>query len=167
MLWLWRWKYDSNERGGLDNSDLTSKPSESPSHFEISSSSSNPTPLMSQSKASQCSNKPVGWHDSDGSIYDCNWYALTNQNCKNYGHKYMNFGKTANEACCSCGGGSNPCRDVQGWHDSGGTKYNCEWYSELLHCIQYGDKYENGGYTANQACCVCKFYKSSQEMYQF
>ena len=151
-------------REDLDSVNSTSEPTEAPSYSKTLTSSSNPT--LYQSKSSQCSNTPVDWYDSDGSLYDCNWYA-SSHNCKNYGHKYINFGKTANQACCSCGGGSSPCKDVEGWHDSGGTKYNCEWYSEPLHCIQYGDKYENGGFTANQACCVCKFNKKSQEMYQF
>ena len=156
-----------NESDDSEIVDSTSEPSEAPSYSKTFTPSSNPTQLLSQSKAPECSNSPDDWYDSAGPQYDCNWYALSH-NCKNYGHKYKNFGKTANQACCICGGGSSPCEDVQGWHDSGGTKYNCEWYSKSLHCIQYGDKYENGGYTANQACCACKHNnKSFKEMYQF
>jgi len=69
---------------------------------------------------------------------------------------YENFGKTANQACCSCGGGSKPCTDVPGWHDADGTQYNCQWYSRFRRCQRYGDLYRNFGYTANEACCVCK-----------
>ena len=36
---------------------------------------------------------------------NCNWYAEGN-NCEIYGSSDVNFGKTANEACCVCGGGS-------------------------------------------------------------
>ncbi len=56
---------------------------------------------------SSCSDSPRGWHDSGGAAYSCAWYEYSkNFNCKAYGDKYRNFGKTANEACCTCGGGS-------------------------------------------------------------
>lgn len=51
----------------------------------------------------RCSNSPRGWYDSDGPSYDCAWYAQGN-NCQRYGSGYRNFGRTANEACCACGG---------------------------------------------------------------
>lgn len=44
------------------------------------------------------------WHDSDGSYYDCAWYAEGTR-CSIYGSGYVNFGYTANQACCACGGG--------------------------------------------------------------
>lgn len=53
-----------------------------------------------------CFNDPVGWHDSDGSFYDCAWYSQNN-NCNSYGGQFANFGKTASEACCVCGGGKD------------------------------------------------------------
>ena len=43
-------------------------------------------------------------YDSDGSEYDCEWYSQ-GSNCEMYGDFFENFGKTANEACCACGGG--------------------------------------------------------------
>jgi len=52
-----------------------------------------------------CADSPQGWHDSDGSDFHCGWYAQGN-NCQRYGSGYRKFGKTANEACCACGGGS-------------------------------------------------------------
>ena len=52
-----------------------------------------------------CSDNPSNWYDSDGSFYNCGWYARGN-NCQTYGDGYRNFGKTANEACCACGGGN-------------------------------------------------------------
>ena len=55
----------------------------------------------------QCSDKSVknlAWHDSDGADYNCQWYALGN-NCAESGDSYANFGMTAKEACCACGGG--------------------------------------------------------------
>lgn len=51
-----------------------------------------------------CEDNPKDWYDSDGSRFDCEWYSR-NFNCERYGGSYKNFGKTANEACCSCGGG--------------------------------------------------------------
>lgn len=43
----------------------------------------------------------LNWHDSDGSVYDCDWYAEGN-NCATYGNAFSNFGATANQACCVC-----------------------------------------------------------------
>jgi len=51
-----------------------------------------------------CQDSPLGWHDSDGAQYNCAWYAQ-GTNCQSYGDSYENDGKTANEACCACGGG--------------------------------------------------------------
>jgi hypothetical protein len=51
-----------------------------------------------------CSDVPSGWKDSDGD--SCQVYA-DNDWCEQYGDGYANDGKTANQACCSCGGGSN------------------------------------------------------------
>lgn len=43
------------------------------------------------------------------------------------------------------------------WYDSDGPVYDCEWYgSDERYCAQYGNHYSNWGYTANEACCVCK-----------
>ena len=54
-----------------------------------------------------CVDNPEGWYDSDGPTctYDCNWYS-SGTNCASYGDSYANFGTTANQACCVCGGGS-------------------------------------------------------------
>jgi hypothetical protein len=46
----------------------------------------------------------AAWHDADGSQYNCDWYAL-GTSCSDYGTSYANFGMTASEACCACGGG--------------------------------------------------------------
>jgi len=51
-----------------------------------------------------CDDNPQGWYDSDGTVYDCQWYAKNN-NCNRYGHSYKNMNRVANEACCICGGG--------------------------------------------------------------
>jgi antibiotic biosynthesis monooxygenase (ABM) superfamily enzyme len=49
--------------------------------------------------------------------------------------------------------GGNQCQDIQGWYDSTGPKYNCTWYTE--DACKIAAMYENDGYTANEACCVC------------
>ena len=51
-----------------------------------------------------CINDPKGWFDIDGDVYGCEWYAIESY-CELYGSGFQNFGKTANEACCVCGGG--------------------------------------------------------------
>ncbi len=105
----------------------------------------------------ECIDEPEGWYDADGEEYNCEWYGEPGENrCNNFGELYENFGTTASEACCVCGGGSVPCDDVPDWHDADGEEYDCAWYSEFLRCEKYGDLFENYGYTANEACCVCK-----------
>merc|ERR1712195_19459 len=44
------------------------------------------------------------WHDSDGEQYDCTWYGDYN-GCSAYGDGYSYGNYTANQACCTCGGG--------------------------------------------------------------
>lgn len=51
-----------------------------------------------------CQDSPLGWYDSDGPYFNCDWYAVDNR-CQLYGNFYQNFGATANQACCGCGGG--------------------------------------------------------------
>lgn len=105
-----------------------------------------------------CVNEPINWHDSDGSAYNCNWYGNHPRRCPKYGHLYPNNGKTAKQACCTCGGGAGgvACEDVPLWHDKDGQKYNCAWYSIGFRCKKYGTLYANNGHTANTACCACK-----------
>jgi hypothetical protein len=45
------------------------------------------------------------WSDSGGAQYNCQWYAQENKYCRLFGHQFEKFGMTANEACCTCGGG--------------------------------------------------------------
>ena len=52
-----------------------------------------------------CFDNPEGWFDSDGEQYNCEWYAIGSR-CAAYGDSYANNGKTANMACCACGGGT-------------------------------------------------------------
>ena len=45
--------------------------------------------------------------------------------------------------------------DGSAWHESTGDDYDCDYYNEDDRCDDYGDDYEYGGYTANEACCTC------------
>ena len=102
----------------------SAKPSSSPTI-----ATEKPSPGLS-TIVNDCDYLPFKWHDPDGSNYDCAWYAALNR-CSLYGDSYPNFGKTANEACCACGGGSQSvCQNIQGWYDSDGVKYDCSWYSQ-------------------------------------
>ena len=63
-----------------------------------------PAPTPTPPTGGRCSDSPSGWHDSDGPKYNCAWYSIGNR-CQRYGDGYANRGKTANQACCVCGGG--------------------------------------------------------------
>ena len=43
----------------------------------------------------------------------------------------------------------------QGWYDSDGADYNCQWYALVNNCSNFGNGYANNGITANEACCAC------------
>jgi Subtilisin-like serine proteases len=120
-----------------------------------------PTNSPTASPVETCYDSPSNWYDSDGPTFDCVWYAVGDR-CATYGNYYENFGKTANEACCECGGGTTTppppgtCLDSpQGWYDSDGPTFDCQWYSVDNRCSLFGDSYANGGVTANMACCDC------------
>ena len=68
--------------------------------------SSKPTTEPTSSPSGVCTDDPVGWYDIDGPIFDCAWYKEGN-NCSLFGNNYENFGKTANQVCCVCGGGND------------------------------------------------------------
>ena len=117
----------------------------------------------------QCSDVPLGWYDAYGD--NCAWYAEGSR-CHDYGNANKNFGKTANQACCSCGGGSlvesvaeddmqlsdpvlsdNMCWDTPDWTDSVGD--SCTWYEQGDNCLYYGDEFATAKGNANEACCAC------------
>ena len=77
------------------------------------------------------------WYDAHGKKFDCRYYSY-GRNCEIFGHVFPNFGMTANNACCVCGGGclDDPSFDI-----------NCSSYvADPSAC--------NGD--ANKACCACK-----------
>jgi hypothetical protein len=144
--------------GGGDDTSVTSAPTVSPSIIR-----------------SETCNDVEGWHDSGGAQYNCQWYKANdhNQVCNAYGNMFSFGGMTANTACCICGGGDDTsvpsvptvspsitptetCNDVEGWHDSGGAQYNCQWYARVQQaCSLYGNQFMKDGLTANDACCTC------------
>ena len=129
----------------------TKAPTRTPSRTPSRSPSKTPTKAPGV-----CVDNPQGWYDIDGPTYSCPWYAQ-GSNCASYGSGYANFGKTANQACCACGGGLiTTCTDNPvGWYDIDGPTYSCAWYAQGSNCASYGNAYANFGKTANQACCVC------------
>ncbi len=58
---------------------------------------------LSSSRA-ECFDSFVGWSDVGGAKYNCEWYAKKG-NCDDYGNFFENHGVTANDVCCTCGGG--------------------------------------------------------------
>eukprot|EP00551_Chaetoceros_affinis_P000156 CAMPEP_0203637930 /NCGR_PEP_ID=MMETSP0088-20131115/4109_1 /ASSEMBLY_ACC=CAM_ASM_001087 /TAXON_ID=426623 /ORGANISM="Chaetoceros affinis, Strain CCMP159" /LENGTH=211 /DNA_ID=CAMNT_0050492475 /DNA_START=123 /DNA_END=758 /DNA_ORIENTATION=- len=95
---------------------------------------------------------PLGWVDSRGN--GCDWYArFTSFRCER-GEEYLNHFRTAKQVCCVCGGG---CANwPQGWHDSDGSGFTCDWYAgKKGRCQADGESFENRGFTANKACCAC------------
>ena len=78
------------------------------------------------SRPTESCNDVEGWYDEEGPYYGCSFYEQKD-NCEHYGDSYENFNKTANEACCACGGGINTttpptptlppttCQDTEGW----------------------------------------------------
>jgi len=94
---------------------------------------------------------PIGWHDSTGEEYNCNWYA-GGENCNMWGNSFPKYGRTANQACCACGGGCTNMPLL--FRDSLGR--DCEWYAaKPSRCEEHGYRYRNNGYVANEACCAC------------
>ena len=80
---------------------VSSKPSNEEGYSEPSQS---PTETNLPTEA-ECFEVPKGWHDSDGEQYNCAWYGI-GLRCQNYGDSHRNPGRTAKEACCQCGGGT-------------------------------------------------------------
>lgn len=136
---------------------------------------SGPLPTPSPVPALFCVDDPPVWFDIEGD--GCDWYEANG--CEIYGDCCENFGLTANQVCCVCGGGTNvsspfptvtiptpsptelltpspnnTCVDYPlGWIDA--SEEGCAWYGVGNRCETNGDCCENFGRTANEACCVC------------
>lgn len=149
----------------------TESPSISPSSVPTEpahSPSPAPTKISFPPQEYTCSDYPLYWHDSDSSFFNCRWYAKDN-NCDYYGHKYRGVDdKTANEACCACGGGlvggppvnspTSQCVDSpENWHGVLGQSFNCQYYVENDKCSYWHGNWFAGvnGKTVREACCGC------------
>lgn len=114
-----------------------------------------------------CEDNPLNWYDIFGR--NCAWYSQEDGRCEDYGFDYANFGKTAFQACCVCGGAQDDggmlsddpmqnesgCYDLPNWYDS--TEDGCNWYAnEDSYCDDYGTNFSDGnGIVAADACCIC------------
>lgn len=102
-----------------------------------------PSPSPPTPSPPSCVDSPLNWHDADGPVYDCSWYAKDN-NCAEYGDYFEGIGgKTAKEACCVCGGGDksdgpdgpdgpdndDTCQDVDYKFQVNGRNRHCKWAS--------------------------------------
>jgi hypothetical protein len=102
-----------------------------------------------------CIDFPEDWTDSGGD--GCDFYDSSFR-CNTFGNFYRDsvYGLTAQDVCCTCGGGSSSgCDDEPGWTDSDGD--GCAWYAEdpFYRCSVFGTCCENNGKTAMEACCIC------------
>jgi len=68
--------------------------------------SSKPSLEPSSSPSEVCTDSPENWSDANGTTFDCNWYGSDNR-CSLFGNNFENLDKTANQACCVCGGGDD------------------------------------------------------------
>jgi outer membrane biosynthesis protein TonB len=140
----------------------TKEPTQEPTSRPTPLPTAEPTKPLTVCADSSLSQDPtLPWEDSNG--VRCDSYEHDNA-CDPYGHNYVNDGKTANQACCLCGGGETKpltvCTDSSlsqdptlPWEDNAG--FTCDSYSNGNACDIYGHLYANDGKTANQACCLC------------
>jgi len=111
-----------------------------------------PDPVDPIPEPDQCTDQP-NWADSAGD--GCDWYNTADR-CIVFGDGFAGVdGLVANEACCSCGGGTTEeeCVDDD-WVDSFGD--GCEWYEFEDYCSLFGNDFVNDGKTASTACCACQ-----------
>jgi trypsin len=141
--------------------------------WEICAVEPTPAPTAAEGACQDVSPGGQAWHDADGETFTCEWYS-EGDNCRNHGDGYENFGHTANEACCMCGGGSGgdvdhdvpECVDISDWTDGAD---GCDEYVDNLWCNSDGSEGANwlaswgeladwissDGRTAADACCGC------------
>jgi len=93
--------------------DTTPAPTDSPTD-------ATPTPTPTPTPSADCEDYTTSngseWHDSGGDQYNCQWYSYNSSqtgdsygdhHCESYGESYEYDGKTGDQACCTCGGGTN------------------------------------------------------------
>jgi len=70
---------------------------------------------------STCLDSQINWHDSGGPKYNCVWYATNPSACSLFGHKFAKDGLTANQVCCTCGGGQTSGTGGNGFFSGGAS----------------------------------------------
>ena len=98
-----------------------------------------------------CFNFPFGWSDTDGDT--CQGFYDNDNRCEKFGNGYINYGFTANNVCCKCGGGCL---------NEGGRDGSNQWTDEnYRNCAWYGINQDRckrpvkEGYNFRKACCAC------------
>merc|ERR1719253_204029 len=95
------WLTTVGEGNGHDSVDLLP-------YFSEHDTNTDPEPLTNPEG---CTDSPEGWSEgADETKFDCEWYGrqLADPNFDCVDHDYVGTdGKSAAEACCACGGGSN------------------------------------------------------------
>ena len=62
----------------------------------------------------QSPQNPFEWYDAAGKEFTCDFYSYE-ENCNIFGNDFANFGWTAKQACCNCGGGERTARKLRGF----------------------------------------------------
>merc|ERR1712226_523718 len=53
-----------------------------------------------------CESEADWFVTNNGKEYDCEWFGDNDERCDKHGNRRGEFGLTADQACCECGGGS-------------------------------------------------------------
>lgn len=131
------------------------------------------SPVRSPSQTSVTCQDDYDWYDIDGISFNCEWYS-EERACENHGHNHRNFGKTANDACCACGGGDRvdnyyhlPTVSPSTMDPTIGPTQNCEdetvfdkhWFGELVPMNWYDARgpFYNCEWYSSQDDRVCMF----------
>ena len=86
--------------GGIYGLSITAAPTKSPTIAPPTKSPTTASPISS------CVDNPPNWHDGISLAYNCKYYESPGE-CLLYGGMFPGVdGKTALEACCTCGGGN-------------------------------------------------------------
>ena len=104
-----------------------------------------------------CQSSPFAWHDKDGAQFNCTWYGQHDR-CSRFGSRedLRNQGKTANEACCECGGGEKscvPCKSCAIGKFISGVPCNGTTQDDLSSCQACTASCPNGTYLDTSERC--------------
>ena len=94
---------------------------------------------------------------------NCEWFGRDVSRCDDFGDETIlidgikGLERTANDACCVCGGGTQGCLEfIDNWTDSHpDTSFNCNDYGTYNRCAADGSGLISLGHNADTQCCVC------------